>query len=68
MSETCAPVEEDVKLLKRMEEESVARVYLGSVKMEGAFKDIYLVLMPDRSTHIVEVRRLCIKEETAEQG
>ncbi|MEM2260975.1 MAG: hypothetical protein QXK24_00845 [Ignisphaera sp.] len=64
---TCAPVEEDVKLLKELETKSSICVYLGTIKISDAYKDIYLVVMPDRSTHIIEIRRLCIDEKIVEQ-
>ncbi|MEM1694347.1 MAG: hypothetical protein QXL19_08820 [Ignisphaera sp.] len=64
---TCVPVEEDIKLLKEIESKSSICVYIGTIKISEAYKDIYLVVMPDRSTHIIEIRRLCIDEKMVEQ-
>ncbi|MEM4843974.1 MAG: hypothetical protein QXU08_06160 [Ignisphaera sp.] len=63
----CIPVEEDVRLLRELEVKSVIYSYLGTVKVGEAYKDIYISIMPDRSTHIIEVRRLCIEEKVNEQ-
>lgn len=57
--EACIPVEEDVKLLKELEEDSVATIYVGTVRSVGAYKDVYIVLKVDRTLHVVELRRLC---------
>jgi len=63
----CVPVEEDVRLLREVEARSAVYAYLGTVKVGEAYKDIYIAVMPDRSTHIIEVRRLCVEEKTAER-
>lgn len=57
--EVCTPVAEDTELLEELEKRSATSVYAGSIKFEGAYKDLYVVIMPDRSVHVVEVRRLC---------
>lgn len=57
--EVCTPVSEDVELLGSLERDAATVVYVGSVRYEGAYKDMYIVVMPDRSAHVVEVRRLC---------
>lgn len=63
--EVCIPVAEDVELLRSLEKECFSSVYVGSVKYDGAYKDVFVVVMPDRSVHVIEVRRLCHREEVS---
>jgi hypothetical protein len=60
----CSPVEKDLEILEKMRREgAVSIIYVGTVASGSDYRDLYLVLMPDRVPHIVSVRRICPGEK-----
>lgn len=60
--EACPPVSEDLEVVERLRGGGALVRYVGTVEVDGAYKDVYLAVGPGREVHVVEVRRMCIGE------
>lgn len=58
----CTVAEEDTSLLDELRGDAVSVVYVGTIESDGVYKDVYLVLLRDRTMLIVEVRKTCFTE------
>lgn len=61
----CTVAEEDVAMLEELREDAVSITYVGTIESDGVYKDVYLVLLRDRTMLIIEVRKTCVTEGRA---
>jgi len=65
--ELCPIPKEDKVLFDNLKKDELTTIYVGTVKVDSDYKDIYVIITQERIPYILAVRRVCLDKKFLEK-